>query len=123
MAAAVHAVPQVLLDPHDVAFAIHGCRCGTAPKAVAILRLQLVPEIERLVAWRELHGAGRGTAADGGRGVAVDLRRDAVNGLLVRALIHAVPQVFRRPDDIAFEVDRCRGRPTTQPVAVLVLEL
>jgi hypothetical protein len=94
-----------------------------APQAVAILRLELVPELERFVAGRKLHGASDGATAHAGRGVAVDLRGHAVHGLLVRALIDPVPQILRGPDDIAFDVDRRCGRPSTQPVTIRGLEL
>ena len=102
--------------PDDVAFAIDGRGHRAAPEAVAILRLELIPEVERLVARRELHRARDGVAAHARRRVAVDLRQHAVDRLLVRALIDAVPQVLLRPHDVAFGVhEGRRWRPRRSP--------
>src|SRR5207249_9566662 len=123
MTAAVDAVAQVLLRPDDISDQIDRCRDRQAAQPVAVLRFELVPGVDRLVLWRELHMTGRCGAADAWRGPAVNLDYHAADGVGVRALVHAVPLVFLRPDDVALVVHRRGGWSAPQTVAVLRFEL
>ena len=77
VAAAVHAVPQILLGPDDVAFAIDGGRRRPPPRPSRYFASSWFLKSSGFVARRKLHGARRGAAADVRCGASVDLRHHA----------------------------------------------
>ena len=63
MFAFIDAIPRVVADPHHVAFEVDVYRRWRCPEPVAILRFQLIAEVERLIAWWKRDGALGGVAA------------------------------------------------------------
>jgi hypothetical protein len=122
VAAEIHPVAQVFLRPDHVALEIHVGRRRRPLQAVAILRLEHDPKIERLVARRKLHRLRADDRAHRRRIPAVDLIENPLNRFGVSASVHPVPQVFLRPDDAALEIDEGRDRRAPQVVAVFDLE-
>jgi len=107
VAAAVDPVAKILLgqttSPSRSTVVDDGCA-----EAVAILGLELDSESSGSLRAGNCTAPARAlphTIGAAAPSICVNTRSD---GLLVRALIHAIPQVLLRPDDVAFRVHEGR---------------
>ena len=109
------------MGPHDVAFNVDEGLRRTTPEAVAIFHLELIAEIERLIAWRK-HDGG----CDSARRLyasAVYLLEYLGHCFVVATGIDSISQILLSPDNRALDIDKRGDGAAAKSIAILRLEI